>query len=1520
MSSSPSDTHSSAFPDATSVAAAFSRDDFFECPRCHRHCKSRTWFLKHLEACSKSASSSSTHGNTVSGEGSGGSPRTAAFATKVKNHHRHPSRSSATEDVTPLLLESATSTTSSSSATSYSHVHSHKPSGLTHPTGSSGREVAPSHLIEAGLSADTGLSRSSAVGFGGYRDGRRESNNTTPTATSQASPHWPIDDLPIASSASGVGTGAGGSIVANGMSRPTSPSQGSSLYAGSPRGLRAGESCGESGSAHASTAFGRTSAPAAAAASSSFSTAQRDEAEQHRQPARQDSFRLQSDFTWTQYTPSASEEDGDDEALGEHDGSILDHSSRQLLRSLGRVQRGNNPAPREAGTSLCSIGADRLMAPGDADKTPDRWAYEQQLSGKSSHHRSTPPSAAGDVGRHTATGMLQGASFPLEGEQQMQRRFSASISEFSPTECNVIGAADGSQSVGSASNSDRFHRSARDSASPVSPICMSSASPMFVQATGSPSLLHINVSPTSTTAAGSSMSRLNGMNASSSGGGGRTPRHGDRSGAVTPRAISFQRGRAVGSGGFGIVYQAILSDGSLAAVKELKLENANLKAIDREVRAMSSIPPHPNCVRYLGSRYSAHHYYIIMEYISGGSINSLRKSVGRFRESVFQRYAYMVLLGLSHLHANGILHRDIKGANVLLDESGCAKIVDFGCSGNLNQATTTLSGGGTPLWMAPEVCRGEPATEKSDVWAFGCLCLEMTNDTGMPWNFPPGMTLQGVVYALACAKSPPAIPTDLSLEAQDFLRRCLRIDPGERATVAELLQHPFFDVDLMEDSEEDELLSSYGASARQSAVKRAVRQVNLSSALDAAAHQQERQQYRGEGDEVGGGAKDMQVSSPVQVFAGMSLPSQGMHSSGHRPISDPDAGALLRSPNSHSKSASGPQLDHYTRSVNIGFSLQAVDEDDDDDGGGAEKAEDNVGPSHNLLGGSPPAIPETAASTDRCRTTSFKSAGVEEDENEYTQMITEIITQAREAYTDEERRLTERRRRLNMMHRSSDEDTSLTATMSSGSDTSNNGGSAGSAGCSFAEEGERSEHVDIESDLSTLSGSDGDVGARSRSVGGPRRHSLGTTWRDQSARASAATENSEELLQNTDREVPHHEPACAARVKDPTAPSASALSACRSRFPGSDARASTTLAATSPTSAHVGSWDTSISLYATSPSSSTRGLEAGPQFQRSPHGLVLPLPLASSYPRQQQQQQQQQQQRPCPVSPPTRQREVMRRELPRDKSRSRGGASFGKSPYDGVVAKAAGGVARAPREPGGPVGVATTIRQPAGSSPLSPHTSASAETPPPLSSSPATQSSTICGAVLSERSSSSRTPPLTVGGPHRQTPPQPLATTTATSSAHSDIVACPIEWYTGGSGRLDVSSATWRTGASGHLPKELSMAQKEMQEMLDWGTSSDRHHALSSSSPDIGRRSSKALPTATNSAVRGGEGHHNHHRLHHLCHNHGDDLDSECTAEAESLSHHESRGLSATETVAAAQQPAKRKLWGLGIFRNLRSK
>lgn len=376
-------------------------------------------------------------------------------------------------------------------------------------------------------------------------------------------------------------------------------------------------------------------------------------------------------------------------------------------------------------------------------------------------------------------------------------------------------------------------------------------------------------------------------------------------GTFTPRSLTFQLVRKVGSGGFGTVSQAILRDGTLAAVKEMQLETSNLKAIDREVHAMANLPPHPNCVRYYGSRHSKHHYYIIMEYISGGSIQNLRHMVGRFRESVFQRYAYMVLLGLDHLHRHRIIHRDIKGANVLLDERGCAKIVDFGCCKDLNQVTSSVGGGGTPLWMAPEVCRGDPVTPKSDVWSFGCLCLEMTNDTGLPWSFPKGTSIAGLAYALASAQKPPEIPPHLTALAKDFIACCLRIDPEERLSVTELLDHPFFDQDYFgttEDADDEFILShepSTIQSTRQSAVKRLVK--NMGSTTN----------RRTDGTAEGHFAfNPLEGDGEDEVRTSKVYTERPTHMRGSRPRGTDDASQL-------------------TRTVNQGFHLDAIDDDDE---------------------------------------------------------------------------------------------------------------------------------------------------------------------------------------------------------------------------------------------------------------------------------------------------------------------------------------------------------------------------------------------------------------------------------------------------------------------------------------------------------------------------------------------------------------------------------------------------------------
>lgn len=261
--------------------------------------------------------------------------------------------------------------------------------------------------------------------------------------------------------------------------------------------------------------------------------------------------------------------------------------------------------------------------------------------------------------------------------------------------------------------------------------------------------------------------------------------------------MEFKKGRELGRGGFGVVFQAVLSDGRLAAVKQLPATDQ--KGIDKEMKIMCNLPFHPHCVQYLGTRKTKHHMYMVMEFVSGGSIHALRQEMGKFTEAVAKRYAHMTLLGLLHLHSHHIVHQDIKGGNVLLDERGCAKIADFGCIRELSYGTTQSGGcistqgggGGTPLWMAPEVCRGERASTKSDVWSYGCFVLEMLNDSGLPWSFPPGTSLQGAGYAIGSATQPPPFPAHLSDFAKDFLSRCLAVHPQQRAGVEQLLRHPF---------------------------------------------------------------------------------------------------------------------------------------------------------------------------------------------------------------------------------------------------------------------------------------------------------------------------------------------------------------------------------------------------------------------------------------------------------------------------------------------------------------------------------------------------------------------------------------------------------------------------------------------------------------------------------------------------------------------------------------------------------
>ena len=154
--------------------------------------------------------------------------------------------------------------------------------------------------------------------------------------------------------------------------------------------------------------------------------------------------------------------------------------------------------------------------------------------------------------------------------------------------------------------------------------------------------------------------------------------------------------------------------------------HAHLAALQEEIALMQSLS-HVNIVSYWGTEVSAKYLTIFMEYVPGGSIATMLKKFGPFNERLIRVYTAQVLSGLDYLHSHRIIHRDIKGANILVDHGGVCKLADFGASKRLELITNAAEQSlrGTPYWMAPEVIKQEPYGRQADIWSVGCTVIEM---------------------------------------------------------------------------------------------------------------------------------------------------------------------------------------------------------------------------------------------------------------------------------------------------------------------------------------------------------------------------------------------------------------------------------------------------------------------------------------------------------------------------------------------------------------------------------------------------------------------------------------------------------------------------------------------------------------------------------------------------------------------------------------------------------------------------
>eukprot|EP01063_Lacrimia_lanifica_P012328 TRINITY_DN1893_c0_g7_i1.p1 TRINITY_DN1893_c0_g7~~TRINITY_DN1893_c0_g7_i1.p1 ORF type:complete len:564 (+),score=194.73 TRINITY_DN1893_c0_g7_i1:90-1781(+) len=262
---------------------------------------------------------------------------------------------------------------------------------------------------------------------------------------------------------------------------------------------------------------------------------------------------------------------------------------------------------------------------------------------------------------------------------------------------------------------------------------------------------------------------------------------------------NWTKGPILGRGSFGTVYQGLLTTGGFAAVKQINLSKPDcaaftkeLKLLHRELSVMRFLD-HPNVCKFLGAEYDEKDEAInmFMEFVSGGSISSLIKKFKLLPVPVVRGYTADMFRGLAYLHDKGVIHRDIKGDNVLIDqEKGIVKLADFGASKKLaEQSSAARTMIGTPYWMAPEVITNPDGyNEKADIWSAGCTVVEML--TGKP-PWPMKATPQAAMMMIAQGTKPTEIPSDIPEECASFLDECFQMDVVQRPRAAECLNHPW---------------------------------------------------------------------------------------------------------------------------------------------------------------------------------------------------------------------------------------------------------------------------------------------------------------------------------------------------------------------------------------------------------------------------------------------------------------------------------------------------------------------------------------------------------------------------------------------------------------------------------------------------------------------------------------------------------------------------------------------------------
>ena len=266
----------------------------------------------------------------------------------------------------------------------------------------------------------------------------------------------------------------------------------------------------------------------------------------------------------------------------------------------------------------------------------------------------------------------------------------------------------------------------------------------------------------------------------------------------------FTLSNLIGNGGFGKVFKAIHNTSKeVYAIKIIDYTKGNnndksnisfnYKSIQQETSLMRLVNKSDYILKYYGSYYSreTNTIWLILEYCAAGSAVDLMLSMGRTLSEVeVSTIMEMVLKGLIYIHKLNLIHRDIKGANIMLSEDGYAKLGDFGIGIQMTDDEYRTSKKGSPHWMSPQVILNKNYDTKTDIWSLGITCLELVEGE------PPFADLNPDEVMEKIANNPPKAediidPKEHTDEFIDFVNLCLEINPKKRPTADVLIKHPF---------------------------------------------------------------------------------------------------------------------------------------------------------------------------------------------------------------------------------------------------------------------------------------------------------------------------------------------------------------------------------------------------------------------------------------------------------------------------------------------------------------------------------------------------------------------------------------------------------------------------------------------------------------------------------------------------------------------------------------------------------